>query len=698
MSDQRFCDLCERNVPVSTTGGIRSCEDCKERYHRLLSGISAHTDPSFRLSKSKVEDIMGLSPYEDRFLLPLDWHNIPGLRGHTRLTTSTPDKSEQEILTELESVVNTLGTKNALTFLASTRILSKFAYYDPFTDDDVGLPARMFEFSLALIGSFPTETGYHERDSRSYSERWKDIQSVADEDLAGGYRTTQHRVYGAEIFQMYSLLESLYSKLSSEYSFIGENPFRDDESLAAAAQNSELIYGNYAYPEQYIEYVKKIYAPYQYDFLKNKGLDMINIANWSSLLLNESYKRLSSITQVGRYYQADCLRLVGGIQEAIRNGKKLSEYLGSPLHVTLQRGELESWAAFMSTADNKFWMSREEIIATLDIFNRKRVNAFLDRISVSVGSYDVSTPFGFNQLEATPLLEINDQFLFAHPQMFTRALSKSFFYDLNEMNTSPNILLELNFNHRGELLELWSYDRITQLFQEGGNAFHSVSWGNEEIDIVAIFDSIAVITEVKSKFLTDNARKGDIDEIKKDMERGILAGVNQADRKVKNLQQGEWSLEDAIDHESVQDKNITEYLPMVVMGGEYDRLATMDYVSLIDDQTLIPYVVSIYDLDLLSRILNTEHFIKYLRFRRKAAKDGQIHSMDELDFLGLYSKTGEDPYESIPGGPVWKESADVSFFHSIGDVAGAGDEVRSILSEFGGRSKANWLSERERTY
>ncbi len=282
--------------------------------------------------------------------------------------------------------------------------------------------------------------------------------------------------------------------------------------------------------------------------------------------------------------------------------------------------------------------------------------------------------------------------------MFTRALSKTFFYDLNNMNTDSDITLELNFNHRGELLEYWSYDRVNQLFQKGGNVFHSVSWGNEEIDLVAIFDSTAVIIEVKSKFLTDDARKGDISKIKKDMNKGILAGVSQADRKIKNLQQGEWSLGDAISHESAQSEKITEFLPMVVMGGEYDRLATMDYVSLIDDQTLIPYVVSIYDLDLLSRILNVEHFIKFLRFRINAAKDGQIHSVDELDFLGLYSQTGEDPYENLPGRQVWKESANVSFYHSIGDITGAGDDIRLILSEFGDRSKATWLSENERTY
>jgi hypothetical protein len=650
------------------------------------------------LSQKKIEAITGLTPYEDRFLFPLNWYNIPGLHDTSRLTVSVPDNSTRNIIGDLKNIVRQLGIKNTLTYLSSVRLLSDFGTSDSFTDKDIGIPPRMMEYAIALIGSFSFKQSQMKQGENSYKESLNDVDSLSDRDLTGGYCNVYNRTYGHEALEIYTTLERLYSKFNDTYDAFGERPFRDEDSLAAAAQNSELIYGNYAYPEQYIEAMERRYTPYQYDFLTNKGLDMVKSVDWASKLLEECDNRLQDVYQEARFYQFDCLKLIGGIWEAIQDGDRLINYLKSSRHIAFQQGELESWAIFMTTAENRFWISKEEIKTKFSLYNQDRIDTFLNRISVSVGDYQVKTPFGYNQLEATPLIEFNDEYLLAHPRMFARALSKTFFYDLGEMDDHDNIELELGIKRRGNLLEQWVYDRISQLFIDGGGeVLVNVDWGDEEleIDVIAKLGSVALIIEVKSKFLTDKARKGCIEGIKSDLNRGILNAIDQLDTRIDLLRSGELSFSEAIGDIPFDNEDIDEYIPIVVMGGEYDRIATMEYVSQIEDQTLIPYVLSIYDLDIISRIMNTEHFIKYARERSDIAEKGQLYSVDELDFLGLYSKTGPNMYDKFLFGDILNEIVDDEILNFTGNIIGSDHRIRQILTEFEYKYPTRWLIRNE---
>lgn len=640
-----------------------------------------------------MKAITGLSPEKERFLLPLRWYNISGLHPLSHLTRSTPKRTTKQLIAELRQYVNSIGAKKALTYIAVSRLLSKLEF--SLNSNEVGIPPKMMEFSIALIGSLPEVNSNSTTSTKSHKQRADEIKSLPDSALSGGYRSRQHRTYGPEMFRIYDTLEKLYSKFSDEYVEYGDAPFQDDESLSMAAQNSELTFGQYAYPEQYIETMERIYAPYQVDFLNNRGLDMIKGVKWASQLIEYAQAKVGSLLRSARFYQADCLRLIGGIHEAIEDGTQLIDYLESPLHIALHRAELESWANLISEAEKRLWLSEETAISKLDSYNQRRIKNFLERISVKSGEYKIESPFGFNQLEATPLLEVDGEFLLTYPQMHARALSKTFFYDLQEMNESRQLVL--NFNMRGDLLEHWVHDRVLQSFVDGGQVHRSVKWekSNEEIDIVAKLGSTAVIIEVKSKFLTNSARKGAVEDIKDDLDKGILGAVNQLDRKISLLKQGKLNFSETDSSIDFNNDTIEEYIPIVVMGADYDRIATMDYASQIDKQTIIPYVISIYDLDILSRFLNTEHFVKYTRERRKIAADGQIHSVDELDYLGFYSKTGPDMYENLPGGRLLGEIAEDSDYHFTAGIEGADKQIRPLIDEYGQNHSVRWLTDSE---
>lgn len=695
MNSESICKICMSHSARSSVGGIDYCQDCGNKYHYLISGIEAHTSPSYRLSQKKIDAITGLTPYDDRFLIPINWYNIPSLHDTAHLTISTSSSSTENIIRDLKDVVSRVGIKNALTYLCSVRLLSDFGADDSFTDKDVGIPPRMMEYAIALVGSFSFEGSQIKRDSNKYHERLCIINNLSNKDLDGGYYDIHHRTYGSEVLDIYTKLETLYSEFNAKYSEFGERPFRDDDSLAAAARNSELVYGNYAYPEQYIEAMERRYAPYQFGFLDSHGLDMVKSVGWASELLDECDHRLRDVYQEARFYQFDCLRLIGGIQEAIQEGDRLIDYLMSPRHTALQRGELASWAMFMTTAENRFWISEKEIKNKFGLYNQDRISAFLDRISISAGDYQVMTPFGYNQLEATPLIELDGEYLLAHPPMFTRALSKTFFYNLGDMNDPNDTKVALDIDDQGYLLEQWVYDRISQLFIDGGgDVLANVNWGpgEPEIDVIAKLDSVALIIEAKSKFLTDKARKGSVEDIKEDLNRGVLKAVGQLDTNIELLKSGGLSFSEAMDSVPFNNSDIDEYIPIVVMGGEYDRIATMDYVSQIDNHTLIPYVLSIYDLDLISRILNTEHFIKYARERSKIAEKGQIHSVDELDFLGLYSKTGPGMYDNTILGKTLKGIEETEGLYFIGNIIGSDNRIRQLLTEFEYKYPTHWLT------
>lgn len=640
-----------------------------------------------------------MSPYDDRSLLPLNWYNLIGIHDTSTIDINAPHYSTQEIIHQILDIVGSMGTRNALTYLVSLRAFSEFGNQDEFTSKDINIPPRMLEYAIALTGSFRSnEQPSAALAEESHSGRLSKINSLSSDDIGGGYRNVSHRVYGLESILLLRKLEQLYAELMNNYK---EFDLQDvDSRLAAATHESELVYGHYAYPEQYIEAMERVYTPYQLDFLVNTEIDMAKASHWAQQILTEYHDRTGGLFREARLYQADCLRLVGGISEAIEQGTALQRYLSSPQHAALQHSELTSWAQFISSAEDILWISSEQLKTQLALYNRRRIEAFLDRISVTVGEYEqsVTSPFGYNQLERTPLLEHEGDYLLGHPRMFARALSRTFFYDLGEIEKADDVDLLLDFNHRGDAFEQWAFDRVAQLFvDDGDHVIANLEWSNpnREIDIIAKCGSTALAVEVKSKFLSNKSRKGNIDGIKKDLREGIIGAADQLDRKIKNLSANEWVLSNADTDVPFDNRDIDEWLPVAVMGGQYDRISTTEYVSQIDEKKLIPYVLSIYDLDTLSRIITTEHFVDYVRERIELAEKRQVQSVDEIDFLGLYARTGGKLYQDPVIGRTFGEMASSELIDVTADISGADEEIRQVLTEFEHQYPVTWLLNHE---
>jgi hypothetical protein len=160
--------------------------------------------------------------------------------------------------------------------------------------------------------------------------------------------------------------------------------------------------------------------------------------------------------------------------------------------------------------------------------------------------------------------------------------------------------------------------------------------------------------ECKSKILTLNALKGINDDIKKDVYKAIGMAYAQGVRSIKRIQDGKAFIEcvDGTEQEVHIDNTAVKYIVCVtaenfgLIPSEITRYVEIDKVI-----NIVPYVVNIYDLDIITQECNSyEEFLRYLNFRQINYK--LISAVDELDVFGFYKEHGNKKIE-IEGGELY---------------------------------------------
>lgn len=90
------------------------------------------------------------------------------------------------------------------------------------------------------------------------------------------------------------------------------------------------------------------------------------------------------------------------------------------------------------------------------------------------------------------------------------------------------------------------------------------------------------------------------------------------------------------------------YQPMVVVGEPYDSIATHLIDVIVDVSDVPPYVADIYDLQILTEVLNEPDRLKhYIQSRLDLFEQRSIVSPDEIDYLGSYIEN-EDEFPDLP--------------------------------------------------
>lgn len=193
--------------------------------------------------------------------------------------------------------------------------------------------------------------------------------------------------------------------------------------------------------------------------------------------------------------------------------------------------------------------------------------------------------------------------------------------------------------NRGDVVEELTASYLGRLLDKD-KIFCSLSYLDEdgEADVTTVTSEGMLFCECKSKIITLNSIKGLHESIKSDVYQAIGAAYSQAVRSIERVQEGKKFVTNSGDEIEIEN-NSSKCIVCVtaenfgIIPSEID-----EYIEI--DKTLgIPYVVNIYDLDIITQECESyEELIQYIEFRKKNFE--VISTLDELDAFGFFKKNG----------------------------------------------------------
>jgi Holliday junction resolvase-like predicted endonuclease len=680
------CDFCGNKPPKQDIEVVNICSNCADCHPRLISGIQAET-------------LVHVAGATEEITVPFSWCQLFGLPTETQLIGKKNSNSSLGYLkTRAESLIQQLGVRRTLTYLSGAHAVSELYSRDEFTQSEAAIPPKMLHYAIGLAGSVPSQS----RQENEYDSgpSVNEIYNYGDESFKGAYIHPDIQAWLYPARQFSHTLAEMLMKASATRANEQANLSREESQLASRIANNWISVGKLAYPEQCVQYLQRMYAPFHVDYLEYHGIDLIRAVEWSRAIIDLLFDRLQKRLASVRYYEADCLRLLGSIFTNTANGNPLLDFLCSSEYVEQKRREVMSFTLLMDSLKRSSWINHEELVTSVEPADRKQFERFLDRVSMEIGAYNVGSPLDWHRLDAHPMLKLENSYFLPHPTVFANAIAKTFVYDLFEMEEKAHNMDDYDLHLvpsqvRGHLLENWVGDCFKRSFDEVQTGVEYDGPGGEA-DVVVRHGSTALLVEVKAKFLSQKARGGDIEKIKNDIEEGIVEATHQTQTRIEGIKNGEIELTQEKHGIKIDNEIIDRYVPIVIVGGEYGSLGTKEYTSLLDDDTLTPYVSDIYSFDIVTRILEKEGLVEYAQKRPQVSNLRQLDSPDELDFLGAFLDGTLDGYLNSERAKTVRKGADITGFDVIAPITDKDTKVREMLPEYERHFSVNWLAPSEK--
>ena len=227
----------------------------------------------------------------------------------------------------------------------------------------------------------------------------------------------------------------------------------------------------------------------------------------------------------------------------------------------------------------------------------------------------------FNEANATPLVPIGgSKYTLVDPHSLAESLYESPFYWMMK----DEIYSDTYTNNRGKFTESFCANRLRLVFGLD-RVFTNIeipksqATTHTEIDVLAHFSDYVVLVQAKSKRLTVNARRGDLNAIYLDFQKGIQRGCDQGYDSAKLLFSS--SIKKTLaDRYGVQlPKSIRQVFLITVLSDQYPGLSIQVRHLLHnhhDKNIGGPLVLDIFALDVITEFLDSPlYFLSYLKRR-----------------------------------------------------------------------------------
>ena len=249
-------------------------------------------------------------------------------------------------------------------------------------------------------------------------------------------------------------------------------------------------------------------------------------------------------------------------------------------------------------------------------------------------SIDINDIGNYNPLSSKPIIRLDDNHLFIpNLPLLAIALYETPYYWIRE---DIDYYEHYGKNNRGTAAEEITYNLLTRVFSKE-NTYKNIEIRKSskavlaEIDVLVIYDDIAIIVQVKSKRLTEKARKGDETAIQRDFMQAVKKAYEQAEQSEKAILNNDNKY--YCEGTQITVANINTCIKLCV---------TLDYFPAVDNIAkrelgITPQLLalSIFDLDMLtSYIREASELCEYFKYR--CTHRESIYLDNEADYLGFY--------------------------------------------------------------
>ncbi len=293
----------------------------------------------------------------------------------------------------------------------------------------------------------------------------------------------------------------------------------------------------------------------------------------------------------------------------------------------------------------------KEEISTESGIPENRVERFLQSASIRFGEIDddLYRPRPRHALKLRPILECKMGYCTPIVGTLDDALRKIIESDLNREGSMWGNYV----THRHDFTLDKSVDLLAaemNLTKYGTNLYYEINQNSEarraEVDAVLKYGNTLFILEVKAGKFKSAAREGKRLTIQSELEKLIKESHQQSVRAKDYIHERDKAVFDKESGEAVEFDitNITRtYLVSVTLetiGHITSAVNSRVNPGLISGKEF-PWIVSIFDLMVICDLVHLGPMIpQYVERRLRAAQRGDIASIDELDYFGLYLENG----------------------------------------------------------
>lgn len=263
--------------------------------------------------------------------------------------------------------------------------------------------------------------------------------------------------------------------------------------------------------------------------------------------------------------------------------------------------------------------------------------SFLITAPINVDINDIGD---YNPVSSKPIIKLDDSHLFIpNLPLLATALYETPYYWISE---DKDYYEHYGKNNRGKAAEEITHKLLARVFSDDATYKNVEIRKNSkaviaEIDVLSIYDNTAIITQVKSKRLTERAKRGDEASIQKDFLQAVKKAYEQAERSEKAILNNE---NKCLYKKSQVD--ITSIDNCIKLSITLDFFPAVDNIAKrelgVSAQLL---ALSIFDLDMLTTYIpNPEKLIGYFKYR--STHRGFLQTDNEACYLAFYLQHGFD--------------------------------------------------------